>query len=134
MLSVHARYHSLSHHIKAATDASPAGGCQPCCPPCLHNRQAPPELQLQVQDLSNSLAFQLHTEFGVRRGDRVAIAMRNLPEWVLAYVRNQLVAVCIRLTSEAQIAVTSMGAIAVPLNGWWTGKELEYGLQVRSRS
>ena len=48
---------------------------------------------------------------GVRKGDRVAIAMRNLPEWIVAF-----------------FAVTTLGAIAVPLNAWWTGEELAYGL------
>lgn len=50
-------------------------------------------------------------DMGVRKGDRVAIAMRNLPEWPVAF-----------------FAATSIGAIAVPLNAWWTGAELEYGL------
>jgi acyl-CoA synthetase (AMP-forming)/AMP-acid ligase II len=48
---------------------------------------------------------------GIGRGDRVAIAMRNLPEWPVAF-----------------FAITALGAIAVPLNAWWTGGELEYGL------
>ena len=48
---------------------------------------------------------------GVGRGDRVAIAMVNLPEWPVAF-----------------FAATALGAIAVPLNAWWTGPELEYGL------
>ncbi|HYW15679.1 MAG TPA: class I adenylate-forming enzyme family protein [Allosphingosinicella sp.] len=48
---------------------------------------------------------------GIGRGDRVAIAMANLPEWPVAF-----------------FAATSLGAIAVPLNAWWTGAELEYGL------
>jgi long-chain acyl-CoA synthetase len=48
---------------------------------------------------------------GIGKGDRVAIAMRNLPEWVVAF-----------------FAATSLGAIAVPLNAWWTGTELAYGL------
>lgn len=48
---------------------------------------------------------------GVGRGDRVAIAMRNLPEWPVAF-----------------FAVTVLGAIAVPLNAWWTGAELAYGV------
>ena len=48
---------------------------------------------------------------GVGKGDRVAIAMANLPEWPAAF-----------------FAVVSLGAIAVPLNAWWTGAELEYGL------
>jgi len=48
---------------------------------------------------------------GVEKGDRVALAMRNLPEWPVAF-----------------FAVEVLGAIVVPLNAWWTGAELEYGL------
>ena len=48
---------------------------------------------------------------GVRKGDRVAIAMRNVPEWPVAFFGTVLV-----------------GAIATPLNAWGTGPELEYGL------
>ena len=48
---------------------------------------------------------------GVEKGDRVALAMRNLPEWPVAF-----------------FAITGIGAICVPLNAWWTGAELEYGL------
>ena len=50
-------------------------------------------------------------KIGVRKGDRVAIAMRNLPEWPAAFFGTLLV-----------------GAIATPLNAWWTGPELEFGL------
>jgi len=57
------------------------------------------------------LAQALADQFGITKGDRVAIAMRNLPEWVMAF--------------WASIAV---GAIVVPLNAWWTGPELAYGL------
>ncbi|WP_245942278.1 class I adenylate-forming enzyme family protein [Sphingomonas gilva] len=48
---------------------------------------------------------------GVQKGDRVAIAMRNLPEWPVSF-----------------FATVVTGAIAVPLNAWWTGEELAYGL------
>jgi long-chain acyl-CoA synthetase len=48
---------------------------------------------------------------GVRPGDRVAVAMRNLPEWPVAFYGALLT-----------------GAIVTPLNAWWTGAELEYGL------
>ena len=48
---------------------------------------------------------------GVEKGDRVAIAMRNLPEWPVAFFASVLI-----------------GAIATPLNAWWTGPELEFGL------
>jgi long-chain acyl-CoA synthetase len=58
-----------------------------------------------------ALASHLRERCGVEKGDRVAIAMRNYPEWPIAF-----------------FAATSIGAIAVPLNAWWTGEELEYGL------
>jgi hypothetical protein len=50
-------------------------------------------------------------ELGVGKGDRVAIAMRNLPEWTVAL-----------------FAATVLGAIAVPLNAWWKGDELAFAL------
>ncbi|MCC2601978.1 class I adenylate-forming enzyme family protein [Sphingopyxis yananensis] len=49
---------------------------------------------------------------GVEKGDCVAFAMRNLPEWPVIFM-----------------AITSIGGIAVPLNAWWTGGELLYGIQ-----
>jgi len=48
---------------------------------------------------------------GVRPGDRVGIAMRNYPEWVLAFM-----------------GITSLGAVAVAMNAWWTAEELRYGM------
>jgi acyl-CoA synthetase (AMP-forming)/AMP-acid ligase II len=57
-----------------------------------------------------SVAAWLRDE-NVRPGDRVAIATRNRPEWVVAFW-----------------AVQAIGAVAVPLNAWWTGPELAYGL------
>jgi long-chain acyl-CoA synthetase len=48
---------------------------------------------------------------GVAPGDRVAIVMRNLPEWPVAFY-----------------AAALAGAIITPLNAWWTGDELQYGL------
>ena len=50
-------------------------------------------------------------DLGIGKGDRVALAMRNLPEWPVAF-----------------FAIVSIGAIAVPLNAWWTGGELSYGI------
>ncbi len=49
---------------------------------------------------------------GVVKGDRVAIAMRNLPEWPVAFYGALLA-----------------GAITTPLNAWWTAGELVYGLE-----
>jgi long-chain acyl-CoA synthetase len=53
----------------------------------------------------------LLAERGLKRGDRVALVMRNLPEWPVVFMGALLA-----------------GAIAVPLNAWWTGTELAYGL------
>ena len=50
-------------------------------------------------------------DLGIGKGDRVALAMRNLPEWPVIF-----------------FAIVSLGAIVVPLNAWWTGAELEYGI------
>jgi acyl-CoA synthetase (AMP-forming)/AMP-acid ligase II len=49
---------------------------------------------------------------GIEPGDRVAIAMRNRPEWVMAYM-----------------GILMAGAVVVPMNSWWTGAELDYGLE-----
>ncbi len=48
---------------------------------------------------------------GVQKGDRVALIMRNLPEWSVVF-----------------FAAVAIGAIITPLNAWWTGPELEFGL------
>jgi len=60
---------------------------------------------------SAHLANLLRDRYGVKKGDRVAIAMRNFPEWAVAF-----------------FAAAAAGAIVVPLNAWWTGPELVYGL------
>jgi long-chain acyl-CoA synthetase len=62
--------------------------------------------------IASTLAHRLRDRFGVQQGDRVAIIMRNLPEWVMAFW-----------------AATLAGAIVVPLNAWWSGEELRYGLE-----
>ena len=53
----------------------------------------------------------LLAESGVKKGDRVALVMRNLPEWPVVFM-----------------AALLAGAIAVPLNAWWTGTELAYAI------
>src|SRR5689334_2830803 len=58
-----------------------------------------------------TVAHRLIEDYGVRPGDRVAIAMRNFPEWAVAFW-----------------GAAAAGAVIVPLNAWWTGPELEYGL------
>jgi len=49
---------------------------------------------------------------GINKGDRVAVAMRNRPEWVTTYMGSLMA-----------------GAIVVPMNSWWTGPELDFGLR-----
>jgi long-chain acyl-CoA synthetase len=48
---------------------------------------------------------------GIAKGDRVAIAMRNCPSWVVAYM-----------------AALKAGAVATLLNGWWERHELAHAL------
>ncbi|MFO1013330.1 MAG: class I adenylate-forming enzyme family protein [Caulobacteraceae bacterium] len=52
------------------------------------------------------------TAQGVKRGDRVAIAMRNYPEWMLIYW-----------------ACVCLGVAAVGMNAWWVTDEMEYALK-----
>ena len=59
-----------------------------------------------------TLAHRLIDHYGVRKGDRVAIIMRNFPEWSVAFW-----------------AAAAAGAVVVPLNAWWTASELVYGLR-----
>ena len=60
---------------------------------------------------TRQLALKLQAA-GVRPGERVAIAMRNLPEWPVL-----------------MFAAALCGAIVVPCNAWGTGPELEYALR-----
>lgn len=60
---------------------------------------------------SNRLAHALQTELGVTQGQPVAIAMRNCPELLLLFT-----------------ALSSIGALTVFMNGWWTSEELDYAL------
>ncbi len=49
---------------------------------------------------------------GVKRGDRIAIGMRNYPEWMLIYW-----------------ASLCLGVAVVGLNAWWVADELEFALE-----
>src|SRR3954451_18593143 len=62
--------------------------------------------------MASTFAHRLIDDYGVKKGDRVALAMRNFPEWMIAFW-----------------GATAAGAIIVPLNAWWTGAELEYGIK-----
>jgi long-chain acyl-CoA synthetase len=65
----------------------------------------------EVLESIDQIATVLVERYGVTKGDRVAINMRNFPEWITAFG-----------------AATSIGAIAVSVNAWWTGPEIEFGL------
>jgi long-chain acyl-CoA synthetase len=65
----------------------------------------------QAHKISASVANWLFDR-GVAPGDRVAIAMRNYPEWMFIYW-----------------GCVSVGITVVGLNAWWTAEELAYGLK-----
>jgi acyl-CoA synthetase (AMP-forming)/AMP-acid ligase II len=65
----------------------------------------------EILDRSTVVARELSNTLQVRKGDRVAIAMRNYPEFVVSFISTMLI-----------------GGVSVPLNAWWTGTELAYAL------
>jgi acyl-CoA synthetase (AMP-forming)/AMP-acid ligase II len=64
----------------------------------------------KLDQLSDRLARALVGR-GIAKGDRIAIAMRNCPSWILAYM-----------------ATVKAGAIATLINGWWQPEELDHAL------
>ena len=66
----------------------------------------------QAWQASQTLAAAMVADYGVEKGDRVAISMRNYPEWIIGFM-----------------AATSIGAIAVAMNALWQPHEMEYGLK-----
>ncbi|MFI6862668.1 class I adenylate-forming enzyme family protein [Streptomyces sp. NPDC050421] len=60
---------------------------------------------------ASALACRLSETYGLRPGDRAVVAMRNHPEWQIAFWAAQLA-----------------GLVAVPLNAWWTEGEFTYAL------
>ena len=65
----------------------------------------------QVLEMAGKIGHLLVNDLGVQHGDRVAIAMRNYPEWIASFA-----------------AITSIGAVAVPMNAWWVTEELEFAI------
>ena len=61
---------------------------------------------------ASKLAHILKDTYGIQKGDRVALVMRNLPEWPVVFWASVII-----------------GAMICPLNAWWTADELEYGLR-----
>jgi len=66
----------------------------------------------KVMEHVDALGALLVDHYGIERGDRVAIAMRNYPEWIVAFA-----------------AITSVGAVSVSMNAWWKPDEMAYGLE-----
>jgi long-chain acyl-CoA synthetase len=66
----------------------------------------------QAADRIDALASLLVNVYGVKKGDRVAVAMRNFPEWVLSFA-----------------AIISVGAVNVSMNSWWTEDEMDFALE-----
>jgi long-chain acyl-CoA synthetase len=66
----------------------------------------------QHLDLVGEFAGYLATSLGIGKGDRVGIAMRNYPEWSVAFWACQ-----------------ALGAVAVPLNAWWSAEELTFAIR-----
>ncbi len=66
----------------------------------------------ETVDRVDALGALLVERYGIGRGDRVGIAMRNYPEWILSFA-----------------AITSVGGVAVALNAWWTTEEMDYALR-----
>jgi len=65
----------------------------------------------EVSQAINATAALLVDRYGVQPGDRVAIAMRNYPEWIIAFA-----------------AITSIGAVSVSFNSWWVEDEVTYAM------
>jgi long-chain acyl-CoA synthetase len=64
-----------------------------------------------VMSHADALSALLVNRFGVAKGDRVAIGMRNYPEWVISFA-----------------GIQGIGAVSVSLNAWWTADELDFAL------
>jgi long-chain acyl-CoA synthetase len=54
----------------------------------------------------------LRDQYNIKRGDKVVIAMRNYPEWLVSFM-----------------GITMLGAVAVPINAWWSQQELLHVIQ-----
>ena len=65
----------------------------------------------EIFQRSSQLAAAMVRDYGIAKGDRVAISMRNYPEWIIAFN-----------------AATSLGAIAVAMNALWQPHEMEFAL------
>ena len=61
----------------------------------------------KLYQLATSFREVLIDGYKIKRGDKVVIAMRNYPEWVVVFM-----------------GITLLGAVVVPINAWWSLPEL----------
>jgi long-chain acyl-CoA synthetase len=66
----------------------------------------------ETMDRVDGLCHLLVHEYGIKKGDRVAVAMRNFPEWIMSFA-----------------AILSVGGINVSFNAWWTEDEMQFALE-----
>ncbi len=66
----------------------------------------------EAMDRVDGLCHLLVNEYGIKKGDRVAVAMRNYPEWIMSFA-----------------AILSVGGINVSFNAWWTEDEMQFALE-----
>jgi long-chain acyl-CoA synthetase len=66
------------------------------------------ETMKRVDEIADALV----SRYDIKPGDRVAISMRNYPEWIMSFA-----------------AIVSVGGIAVCMNSWWKSEEVAYGLE-----
>ena len=60
-----------------------------------------------LYQLALSFREVLRVQYNIKKGDKVVIAMRNYPEWLVSFM-----------------GITMLGAVAVPINAWWSQQEL----------
>jgi acyl-CoA synthetase (AMP-forming)/AMP-acid ligase II len=65
-----------------------------------------------LYQLASAFSCGLRDEFNTAKGDKVIIAMRNYPEWIVAFM-----------------GITMLGAVAVPVNAWWTEQEFKQAIE-----
>jgi acyl-CoA synthetase (AMP-forming)/AMP-acid ligase II len=65
-----------------------------------------------LYQLAISFREVLRDQFNIKKGDKVVIAMRNYPEWLVSFM-----------------GITMLGAVAVPINAWWSVQELLHVIQ-----
>ena len=64
-----------------------------------------------IVEQGKRIAAALQARYAIAKGDRVAIAMRNYPEWI-----------------SAALGLLHFGVVVVPMNAWWQADEFAYGL------